>query len=1002
MGKGGRKGKGRKGGGKGKKGGGKGKGSKGGGKMSRFAQKLVGVNRVRDAGGRLSQKPRGIGTRPQRASKGYAVRPAERPAMKQSLRSDMYSVLREDEKGPFLRPKPRRLVSVPTQFDSVSEYCATLAHNLLAEFWCVYKEGRGASLEGVAQTGGIRLTGAVEDSLIQHMFIINRSPAIVTGQQLLPGGGVFVTLKPAPQARGYVRIQTLGYIGSYLTEFASILALADSGGRGNLVQNILKPQLKMPGDYADMPLRTAEVPINGSQRSAVAGLQCALEKIQGPPGTGKSTTIFHIIASRVPAGKKVLVTCSRNVAVESITQKVAAVDHGKLLVFGNAARIGPTARDHLLEHESSRSDEFRSFEQLRKCAAHGEKVLSKAIREQEERFPCGFASSGLWRRAMKAFLRKKYSAQYAMRDWCERMSLACGLQEEKVQEKAKLGVLKAARIILCTIASTPRLMRDWDELMPNEPLEVHTIIVDECGCTAESSTPMLLKLQPKNLILVGDHRQLPPCSLVPPTELKGTGHDRSLLERAVLQSGQVHVLKEQYRMHADCAKVVSKLFYGGVLSTPSMVAKERKSRGEPALLWLQMNEWESMPPGTKSYYNPGQAAAALSAAVLLRERHPEATVAILTFYRGQMVYLCKETPAALGVDVLTVDACQGCEYDYVVLTTVRCNARRIVGFVRDKQRCCVAISRAKRQLVIIADQQTLCGEDDWWQVHNACHSASRQEWCKHSIPADMKGTPSVYDKQQEVRVEQLQALQDNMLTEQKGKGGSKGGDRDRGKGDRGKGGKKGGRKGTRNVYDVSRSFEENLPPAEPYMPRDFDADFPTLDGFGTSVTLANSREPTTVGAYTYVSRPAKSSAAKSSASAAPKKLSQKQQKQLREMEEAQKAYASGTSWQRDSDYDEYDQYDHEEVLREESKRSSEEPDEGEWQLGAMDEQMLIEMFGDKCMVKDAVADHDGNCKEAFNVLLERQAQKDRDVRDEEDDLDYDYAGSILFCFVFQY
>lgn len=71
------------------------------------------------------------------------------------------------------------------------------------------------------------------------------------------------------------------------------------------------------------------------------------------------------------------------------------------------------------------------------------------------------------------------------------------------------------------------------------------MIVDECGCTSESATPMLLKLKPKNLVLVGDHRQLPPCSLIPPTELRGTGHDRSLLERAVGESGQVWVLREQ-------------------------------------------------------------------------------------------------------------------------------------------------------------------------------------------------------------------------------------------------------------------------------------------------------------------------------------------------------------------------------------------------------------------------------------------------------------------------
>ena len=69
------------------------------------------------------------------------------------------------------------------------------------------------------------------------------------------------------------------------------------------------------------PLRH-EVPINPSQRRAVGSLQYALEKIQGPPGTGKSTTIFHIITARLPATARVLVTCSRNVAVESIAQKL--------------------------------------------------------------------------------------------------------------------------------------------------------------------------------------------------------------------------------------------------------------------------------------------------------------------------------------------------------------------------------------------------------------------------------------------------------------------------------------------------------------------------------------------------------------------------------------------------------------------------------------------------------------------------------------------------------
>ena len=63
---------------------------------------------------------------------------------------------------------------------------------------------------------------------------------------------------------------------------------------------------------------------------------------------------------------------------------------------------------------------------------------------------------------------------------------------------------------------------------------VHTAIIDECGCTPESSVGLLLRMHLRNLILVGDHKQLPPTSMVPPSELDGTvsGHGFLLLRGA--------------------------------------------------------------------------------------------------------------------------------------------------------------------------------------------------------------------------------------------------------------------------------------------------------------------------------------------------------------------------------------------------------------------------------------------------------------------------------------
>ena len=50
------------------------------------------------------------------------------------------------------------------------------------------------------------------------------------------------------------------------------------------------------------------------------------------------------------------------------------------------------------------------------------------------------------------------------------------------QSASKQQVLGSARVFLCTIASTSRMIREFEEIT-SETLKVHTVIVDECGCT---------------------------------------------------------------------------------------------------------------------------------------------------------------------------------------------------------------------------------------------------------------------------------------------------------------------------------------------------------------------------------------------------------------------------------------------------------------------------------------------------------------------------------------
>ena len=131
------------------------------------------------------------------------------------------------------------------------------------------------------------------------------------------------------------QIRTFGYVGAFVAELAALTELAQREARGHaaspVLRAVMRPTEHVPGSWGPAPLPEEDFALisgegapraNASQKNAVCALSNALEKIQGPPGTGKSTTIYHVVTQRVPKGERVLVTCSRNVAVESIAQKL--------------------------------------------------------------------------------------------------------------------------------------------------------------------------------------------------------------------------------------------------------------------------------------------------------------------------------------------------------------------------------------------------------------------------------------------------------------------------------------------------------------------------------------------------------------------------------------------------------------------------------------------------------------------------------------------------------
>ena len=94
-------------------------------------------------------------------------------------------------------------------------------------------------------------------------------------------------------------------------------------------------------------------------------------------------------------------------------------------------------------------------------------------------------------------------------------------------------------------------------------------------------------------------------------------------------------------------------------------------------------------------------------------KYTEDDVGVISPYRLQVEKLRDVAPAA--VEVLSVDACQGQEKEIIIFSTVRANSGGSVGFLRDTRRINVALTRARRGLVVIGSRSTLQQEHTTWR-----------------------------------------------------------------------------------------------------------------------------------------------------------------------------------------------------------------------------------------------------------------------------------------------
>ncbi len=495
------------------------------------------------------------------------------------------------------------------------------------------------------------------------------------------------------------------------------------------------------------PERWIRETLNASQRAAVRAIldNRDITVVHGPPGTGKTTVLVAAIQLLCRRENTVLVTAPSNTAADLLTERLAQVGLNVVRV-GNIGRVDEAILGHTLEGILANHPESRHIKKV--------KIQAAEYRRQARRY----------KRSLRPEDRRE--REHLKSQARELEAWARSLEERLVEE-----TLASAQAIVCTLvgAAHPVL----------EKLRFRTCIIDEAAQALEPACWIPIAKCSRVVLAGDPFQLPPTVKSMEAARkgLSVTFIERCIAllpERVRLLTVQYRMHKaimgfsNQYfyggaliahesaahrTLHSHLIPLNSlPSSAGNFLERGTVTFVDTAGCGFEERVYVEENKGRIL---NFSRYNPEEA-------LLLREhllqmlRHlsevylpqqpmmswtdlPLPSIGILSPYREQVVrletlfredaqfapFLEQCTGATNGqgrakrsepfITVSTIDGFQGQERDVIYISLVRSNAKGDIGFLQDYRRMNVAMTRARKMLVVIGDSATI-GNSKFYQA----------------------------------------------------------------------------------------------------------------------------------------------------------------------------------------------------------------------------------------------------------------------------------------------